>query len=101
MREGEGAAERLARARERVAAAAGRAGRDPARVKLMAVTKTVPAERVREAAACGQMLFGENRVQEAADKIPAVGPGPKWHMMGRLQTHKVKAAVRVVDCVAA
>ncbi|OGW61781.1 MAG: YggS family pyridoxal phosphate enzyme [Nitrospirae bacterium RBG_16_64_22] len=99
MREGEGIAERLARARERIAAAAGRAGRDPARVKLMAVTKTVPAERVREAAACGQMLFGENRVQEAADKIPAVGPGPKWHMIGRLQTNKVKAAVRLFDCV--
>lgn len=99
MGESEGIAERLAWARERIAAAAGRAGRDPAGVKLMAVTKTVPAERVREASACGQMLFGENRVQEAAEKIPAVGPGPKWHMIGRLQTNKAKTAVRLFDCV--
>lgn len=99
MRESDGIAERLAWARERIAAAAERAGRDPAGVKLMAVTKTIQAERVREAAACGQMLFGENRVQEAAEKIPAVGPGPKWHMIGRLQTNKAKAAVRLFDCV--
>lgn len=99
MGESDGIAERLAWARERIGAAAVRAGRDLAGVKLMAVTKTVPAERVREAAACGQMLFGENRVQEAAEKIPAVGPGPKWHMIGRLQTNKAKAAVRLFDCV--
>jgi hypothetical protein len=45
------------------------------------------------------MLFGENRVQEAAEKIPAVGPGPKWHMIGRLQTNKTTTAVRLFDCV--
>ena len=73
MAESEGIAERLAWARERIAAAAGRAGRDPAGVKLMAVTKTVPAERVREAAACGQMLFRREQGAGGGGKNPGRG----------------------------
>lgn len=79
--------------RERLAEACGRAGRDPDSVRLIAVSKTFPAERVRELAACGQRLFGENRVQEALAKIPEVGPGPVWHLIGHLQRNKARHAV--------
>src|SRR5437016_4946211 len=85
----------IARVRERVRAAAERAARDPAVVRLVAVSKTFPAEAVMAACVAGQMDFGENRVQEAAEKIPAVaaaGYAPTWHLIGHLQTNKVRAA---------
>jgi len=78
---------------ERVAAACRRAGRDPAGVRIVAVSKTFPAASVRELVVCGQRLFGENRVQEALAKIDEVGPGVTWHLVGHLQTNKVKDAV--------
>lgn len=83
---------RLADARRRIAAAAARAGRQPEDVTLVAVTKTVPAPLVRAAAAAGQTVFGENRVQEALAKAPIVGPGVSWHLIGHLQRNKAKAA---------
>jgi len=79
--------------RERVAAACRRASRDPAAVRIVAVSKTFPAATVRELVACGHRLFGENRVQEALGKIAEVGPGVTWHLVGHLQTNKVKDAV--------
>ena len=92
-----GVAESLARVRERIALAAGRAGRDPAEVTLVAVSKTKPAEAVREALAAGQQVFGENRVQEALEKIELLGSrvggqgeGPDWHLIGHLQTNKAR-----------
>jgi hypothetical protein len=89
----------LAEVRERVAAAAGRSGRKVEEVSLLAVTKTVGVDRVREAVEAGQLLFGENRVQEAAKKIPVFPEPCSWHMIGHLQKNKVKAAVELFDAV--
>jgi PLP dependent protein len=83
---------------DRVAAAAARAGRDPAAVTLVTVSKTVPAERVRAAVAAGLGVLGENRVQEAAEKIPAVGAGI-WHLVGPLQANKARRAVELFDVI--
>ena len=83
----------LARARKEIATAARRAGREPESVRLVAVSKTHPAEAVETAAATGQRIFGENRVQEAREKIPACPPGLEWHLLGHLQKNKVRQAL--------
>jgi len=85
--------------RSRIAAAAERSGRSAADVALLAVTKTVSAARIREAVAAGQTLLGENRVQEAREKIETIGPGVTWHMIGRLQKNKVKIVAGLFDAV--
>jgi pyridoxal phosphate enzyme (YggS family) len=82
---------RLAQVRARVAEAARKAGRDPASVKLLAIGKGFPAERIREAADAGQLAFGENRVQEAEAKIAAL-PALEWHLVGQLQRNKARLA---------
>jgi len=84
---------------DRIAAAAARAGRDPSSVKLVVVTKTVDVGRIREAAAAGAMIFGENRVQEAKEKFEQLGPLASWHLIGRLQTNKAKFAVRLFSLI--
>ena len=92
----------LARIRARIEAAAHRAGRDPAGVTLVAVSKTHPAEAVAAALAAGQTVFGENRVQEAAQKFPALReshPALKLHIIGGLQTNKARDAVRIADVI--
>lgn len=76
-----------------IAEACVRVQRDPATVRLVAVSKSVPAERVRELFELGHDLFGENRVQEALRKIDALGSGPRWHMIGHLQTNKVRQVI--------
>lgn len=78
----------------RIAAAAARAGRNPASVQLVAVSKTVPAERLRAAVAAGYDVLGENRVQEAEGKAPEV-PGPAWHLVGPLQSNKARRAIEL------
>jgi pyridoxal phosphate enzyme (YggS family) len=83
----------LAAVRERIAAACGRAGREPSDVTLIAVSKTFPADAVRAMMDAGQTVFGENRVQEALTKIDAVGPGPAWHLIGSLQRNKARHVV--------
>jgi pyridoxal phosphate enzyme (YggS family) len=83
---------------QRIAAAARAAGRDPASVTLVAVSKTVPAERVREAMRAGQTLFGENYAQELRDKARAIG-GARWHYIGPLQRNKVKYVVGVAELI--
>lgn len=83
-------AENLAEVRIRIAAAAERAGRDPQDVKLIAVTKTVPAERIVLAAEAGVTDIGENRVQEILEKYADYPAGVNLHMIGSLQTNKVK-----------
>ena len=84
---------RLASVRDRLARAAGRAGRDPATVRLVAVSKTFSAEHVRAAAAAGQVDFGENKVQEALQKIAQTSDLPiKWHLVGHLQSNKARKA---------
>lgn len=87
--------DRLQTIRDRMAAAARRSGRSPESVKLVAVTKTVAPERIREAVREGVALLGENRVQEARGKIEEVGPGPQWHLVGHLQRNKAKEAARL------
>jgi pyridoxal phosphate enzyme (YggS family) len=94
--------ERLSAVRERIAAACGRAGRSPEEVTLVAISKGFPAAAVREAAALGVRDFGENRVQEAQAKLPELAdlsPRPTWHMVGHLQTNKVKTAVGLFDII--
>jgi pyridoxal phosphate enzyme (YggS family) len=86
------------RVRARIAEACARAGRDPDDVTLVAVSKTVPAEALRDAVAAGLDLFGENRVQEAAGKVADV-PGARWHLVGPLQSNKARRAVEVFEAV--
>ncbi len=79
----------------RCASAAQRAGRDPLSIKLIVVTKTVDTERISEAVAAGALILGENRVQEAKEKIEKLGPIASWHLIGHLQTNKAKYAVKL------
>jgi PLP dependent protein len=94
-------ADNLATVRARVADAARRAGRDPEEVALMAVSKTFPAERIREAYAAGQRLFGENRVQEFTGKASELHDltDARWHMIGHLQTNKAAAAAAIFHAI--
>ena len=86
-------ADRLAGVRGRVAAAARTAGRDPSSIRLVAVSKTFPIEAIREAYAAGQRDFGENRVQEALQKIASGADLEiRWHLLGHLQTNKARKA---------
>src|SRR5688500_11011574 len=86
-------ADRLAGVRARIDAAARSAGRDPSSVRLIAVSKTFPVELVREAYAAGQRDFGENRVQEALQKIAgSTDLSIRWHLLGHLQTNKARKA---------
>lgn len=89
----------LTTVRTRIAAACSRAGRDPASVTLMAVTKSHPPETVREAAAAGLMLLGENRVQEAKAKIALCPASLRWHLIGHLQSNKCRDALRCFEMV--
>lgn len=84
----------------RIAGACARAGRAPASVTLVAVSKTVPVDRLLAAVAAGHDVLGENRVQEAAAKVPLV-PGPRWHLVGPLQANKARRAVELFDCLEA
>jgi pyridoxal phosphate enzyme (YggS family) len=94
-------AERLHSVRERIARACERSGRPPEEVTLIAVTKGVDAEAIREAISAGVTHLGENRVQEAEAKRAALSDvkAVQWHMIGRLQTNKVKAAVGLFDII--
>jgi PLP dependent protein len=94
-------AENLAAIRERLSRAAERAGRNPADVALMAVTKTHPAEGILDAYHAGHRLFGENRVQEFAEKFPALAdlPDAQFHMIGHLQSNKAAKAVEVFHAI--
>jgi pyridoxal phosphate enzyme (YggS family) len=85
----------LADVRARIARAAGRAGRDPSSIRLIAVSKTFPAEYVRAAADAGQIDFGENKVQEALIKMERTSDlRVRWHLIGHLQSNKTKKAAR-------
>jgi PLP dependent protein len=94
-----GIARRLADVRERIAAAARRAGREPAELRLLAISKFQPVEAVRAALAAGQTEFGENRAQELAEKLPEAPPGARWHFVGRLQRNKVRLVVGRVELI--
>jgi pyridoxal phosphate enzyme (YggS family) len=94
-------ADRVAAVRDRIARAAARARRRPEDVKLVAVSKTHPADAVREAFAAGVRDFGENKVQEAEPKIAALAAlrasGLRWHLVGHLQANKARTAVAIFD----
>jgi pyridoxal phosphate enzyme (YggS family) len=98
-----GVAERLAALRERIARAERAADRPAGSTRLLAVSKTFGPERVVEAAGCGLRAFGENRVQEATDKIPAVSAACdtplEWHLVGALQRNKARRAVELFDVI--
>ena len=89
---------RLSALQDAIAAAAQKAGRDPADIELLAVSKTQPAEAISEAIRAGVTSFGENKVQEARGKIEELGRGT-WHLIGHLQGNKVKDAVRLFDSI--
>ena len=89
----------LAIVRECVAAAVKKAGRNPQSVKLIAVSKTFPAEAVQNAYDVGQRLFGENKVQDLALKNAALAKDIEWHMIGHLQSNKAKLAVENADYI--
>jgi hypothetical protein len=91
---------RLADVRERIARAAARAGRDPSRIRLIAVSKTFDAGHVRAAAEAGQIDFGENKVQEAQQKRTQTADLPiTWHLIGHLQSNKARKAASLFDVI--
>ncbi len=91
---------RLSGVRERIADAATRSGRLPSTVRLVAVSKTFPIEAIRAAAACHQVDFGENKVQEGQAKILAAGSLPlRWHLIGHLQSNKARKAAAAFDVI--
>ena len=92
-------AENLDSIHRRLAAACARAGRDPAGVLLLAVSKTHPPETIRAAVDAGQLLFGENKIQEARAKIPLCPGKARWHFIGHLQSNKVRDAVELFDMI--
>ncbi|MDB4323029.1 YggS family pyridoxal phosphate-dependent enzyme, partial [Akkermansiaceae bacterium] len=91
--------ENLTQVRAQVLSAALRSGRSAEEVKLMVVSKTWPAEVVQEAADAGQVVFGENRLQEGEEKIPAMSPELEWHFIGTLQSNKVRKVLPLFPVV--
>src|SRR5947199_5517613 len=92
-------ADNLDRVREQITSAAMKSGRSPDDVELVAITKTHPAERVREAIEAGQTLFGESRVQEARAKIPELPSNIRWHFVGHLQKNKIRHALPLFEII--
>jgi len=92
-------AEHLNSIQQRIRAACERAGRAPDSVTLLAVSKTHPPETIRAAADCGQLFFGENKIQEAKAKIPLCPGKCRWHFIGHLQSNKVRDAVELFEMV--
>jgi len=89
----------VAEVRERIAGAARRSGRKPEEILLVAATKTIPAERIQEAIRAGIRALGENRVQEAEEKIREIRDKVAWHLVGHLQTNKARKAVEIFDWI--
>jgi len=83
----------------RIVSAAKRAGRDPSSIRLVVVTKTIERGRIREAVAAGAAILGENRVQEAKEKVEALGRIASWHLIGHLQSNKAKYAVKLFELI--
>ena len=92
-------ADNLNSIQQRIRAACERAGRAPDSAALLAVSKTHPPETIREAAGCGQLLFGENKIQEAKAKIPLCPGRCRWHFIGHLQSNKVRDAVELFEMI--
>ena len=92
-------AENLNLIQQRITAACVRAGRDEKSVTLLAVSKTHPPETIRAAVECGQLLFGENKIQEAKSKIPLCPGKARWQFIGHLQSNKVRDAVQLFEMI--
>jgi pyridoxal phosphate enzyme (YggS family) len=90
-------ADNLARVCQQIAQAAAKAGRAIDEIEVVAITKTHPAEKVREAFEAGQTLFGESRVQEARAKIPELPSNLRWHFVGHLQKNKIRYALPLFE----
>ncbi len=92
--------ENLAAIQTRIERAAQKAGRDAKDVKLVAVSKTHPSAVLREAIEAGALVFGENKIQEAENKILEIGrEKAEWHLIGHLQSNKARKAIKLFDCV--
>ncbi|HEX3625221.1 MAG TPA: YggS family pyridoxal phosphate-dependent enzyme [Verrucomicrobiae bacterium] len=92
-------ADNLAAIQQRIQAACDRAGREIQSVLLLAVSKTQPAEAIDEAVRCGQIFFGENKVQEAKAKIPSSPGRARWHFIGHLQSNKARDAAALFEMI--
>jgi hypothetical protein len=92
-------AENLDRVREQIADAAAKSGRSINEIELVAITKTHPTEKVREAFEAGQTLFGESRVQEARAKIAELPSSLRWHFVGHLQKNKIRHALPLFEMI--
>ena len=92
-------AENLQRVREQITAAAAKTGRSIDDIVLVAISKTHPAEKVREAIDAGQTVFGESRVQEARAKIPELPSNLRWHFVGHLQKNKIRHALPLFELI--
>ncbi len=92
-------AEHLAEVESRIATSCVRAGRPRESVELIAVSKTFPIEAISEVAACGQVLFGESRLQEAEPKIAALPSSLRWHFIGGVQRNKVRKILPLFECI--
>ena len=91
--------ENIGHLRKRIASAAAKVDRNPDEIGIVAVTKTVPVSRIKEALACGIKIIGENRVQEASEKLAFIGKEITWHMVGHLQTNKAKDALKIFSMI--
>src|SRR6201993_3878892 len=91
--------ENLERVCEQIAQAAARTGRVAEEIELVAITKTHPADKVREAIEAGQTLFGESRVQEARAKIPELPSNLRWHFVGHFQKNKIRHALPLFEMI--
>jgi hypothetical protein len=94
-----GVRENLQQVQERIKAAAARAGRDPAQIKIIAVTKQVQVPKIKEVVDAGIIDLGENRVREMTGKMSELPPQVRWHMIGHLQTNKVKYLIGRVELI--
>lgn len=93
-----GVSENISEVLHQIREAAGRAGRNPSEIGIVAVTKTVPVEKIKKAVACGIKSLGENRVQELSEKYPMLH-GVEWHLIGHLQSNKVKYIADIVTMI--
>jgi pyridoxal phosphate enzyme (YggS family) len=84
---------------EKIKKAALKANRNPEEIKLVAVTKTATIEQIKEATSAGVKIIGENKVQEAKEKYQIMTTDTEWHLIGHLQTNKVKYAIEIFDCI--
>ena len=91
--------ENIEQLKKKIDAAAAKADRNPDEITVVAVAKTIPLPQIEEAIACGIRIIGENRVQEASQKYSTIGDRVDWHMVGHLQTNKVKEALRIFSLI--